>query len=449
MRLTLSLLLVITALTMRVASDQTANASYLALAAFALFGRAEAIQALGLSWLFSMLSLGVAPEASDASIGRFEVMAAAAVSVLLRSDVARGSMRVRWPVLATLLLGAFFVLHSVLFSTIPSISILKAVSWTVSTATLLAAWSSLATRDRSRLEMRLFGCLAGVLILSLPLLALNIGYLRNGTGFQGILGHPQVFGPSMALLAAWLSGNLMRQPKPSWGWLLILGGAMALVLASEARTAGLALLAGVPAAVLLSILCSHRRVREIVPGLASSRLLMAFLLVGVAFLNFGSALADRLRDFVQKRRDSASILEAYESSRGRLISSMASNIEHSPLQGIGFGIASEPSSMVVKRDPWLGLPVGATIEKGVMPLAVLEELGIPGFLAVAAWVFMLLRRAGRGGIVSAAVLCTALFTNMGESTLLSPGGMGLLILILISWAGTARGEPHSTNSEHA
>lgn len=81
----------------------------------------QTIHALGLPWLFAMLSPGIASEASMAVVGRYVVIFAAALSALL----------------------------------------------------------------------------------SLPLLVHPLGYLRNGTGFQVILNHPQVFGPTMALLCAW------------------------------------------------------------------------------------------------------------------------------------------------------------------------------------------------------------------------------------------------------
>jgi hypothetical protein len=71
-----------------------------------------------------------------------------------------------------------------------------------------------------------------------------------------------------------------------------------------------------------------------------------------------------------------------------------------------------------------------------MPLAILEEVGIFGAGAVLAWLYVLTRGAARRGIAASVVFWTALVTNMGESTLFSPGGLGLLMLILIAWAST-------------
>ena len=112
---------------------------------------------------------------------------------------------------------------------------------------------------------------------------------------------------------------------------------------------------------------------------------------------------------------------------------MWENIQEKPFFGIGFGVASNIQEMNIKRDPLLGLPIGAAVEKGVLPLAVLEEVGLVGFSVVFAWLFSLLRRWGRGGVMSVSVGLTALLLNMGEATFFSPGGMGLLSLVLIGW----------------
>lgn len=90
--------------------------------------------------------------------------------------------------------------------------------------------------------------------------------------------------------------------------------------------------------------------------------------------------------------------------------------------------------MEVKRDPVLGLPTGASIEKGVAPLMVLEEVGVLGALFVALWLLRLLRSAARSGLAPFAVCMTVLLLNMGEATLFSAGGMGLLPMILLGWA---------------
>jgi hypothetical protein len=430
-------LFILVLLGLRLASGATANAAFFLLAGYALTGRAQAIQALALSWLFSMLSDGVAPEASQAALGRYAVLAGALISVLLRS------VRIRqqgWPmgrlVLLTLLMGAGMVVHALLFSEVRDVSVLKAVSWTMAVTTLLSAWAGLDGQARERLERQLFGGLMVVMLVSLPLLVTNLGYLRNGTGFQGVLNHPQAFGPTVALLAAWLGSRIVAEPRPPWRWVVVFALALVLIVLSEARTAGLGLLLGLGLAAITGRMLARRKLRDYLPGLRSRRVQFVFGVGLLLVIATGPYLAPRLADFLAKRGESSSLAEAYNRSRGAKIDEMLANIREHPLRGIGFGVASDPLTMEVKRDPLLGLPLGASIEKGVVFLAAWEELGLLGFFVVLGWIWLLVLRAARNGMRPLAVCLTALLMNFGEATLFSPSGMGMLSLILISWAVT-------------
>lgn len=431
-----SLAYVAIALAARLATESTANASFLLLAVYALFGRGPAIQAIALSWLFLMLSPGIGAEAPGGSVGRYVVLVAAASSVLARSRMFHDGARVRRITMITALLGVFFVVHALLFSLVVDVSVLKAVSWTLATATLFAAWASLEAEERSLLSRQIFGGLVVLMVVSLPLLALPVGYLVNGTGFQGVLNHPQVFGSTMALLGAWAASRTLGRRQPPWSAVALASSCLALVLLSEARTAGFALVLGVGCAAVLAPIVPGRSARAVLPGLRSKRVYLVGGAVLVGVVLAGPRLEGVVTNFISKsgRAGVSSLFAAYDRSRGEMTEAMWSNIQKKPFQGIGFGIALDPTSMDIKRDPVFGLPTGASIEKGVLPLAVLEEVGIIGFAAVAAWVLFILRRSSTGGISPFAVVLTALLLNMGESTLFSPGGMGLLPLVLIGWA---------------
>lgn len=427
---------VVSLVVMRIASTPTANLSFFLLAAYALFGRAQAIQALALSWLFTMFNPGIAAETTAVAVGRYAVLLAATASVFLRSWRFRNRIKVRPATLATLLLGLFFVVHSLLFSPMVDVSILKAVSWTLAMSTLIAAWAGLSVGDRDTVVQFIFGGLILVMLVSLPLLLLPVGYLRNGTGFQGVLNHPQAFGPTMALLGAWAAGHLLGEKRPAWLQIALTGICLVLVVLSETRTAGLALLLGLGLAVLLTPGFAGVPIRVALPGLRSKRTFLVAALAIAGVVVAGAKLESAVTNFISKsgRAEAGTLLAAYEGSRGMLIERMWSNITAKPLQGIGFGVASDPLMMEIERDPVFGLPVGAPVEKGVLPVAVLEEVGVIGFFAVFLWVFMLMRRSARGGFVPVAVGLTALLMNMGETTLFSPGGMGMLSLILFGWA---------------
>jgi hypothetical protein len=434
--------LVITiAILFREVSAQTAAMSYFIIAGYALLGRAQAIQALALSWFFTTLNPGLAPQVPYLFVLRYLVLGAAAASVLFRSHFLFYFKPKSAMVKAVVFLSTFFVAHSVLFSPIISVSILKAVSWAIAMGTLFAAWAGLASEERNTLSHFLFKCLIAIMITSVPLLLVpQIGYLRNGSGFQGILSHPQAFGPAMALLGAWTASRLFVYKRPPWSYVALALTCMILVVLSEARTAGVAMVAGIGISFGLSPVIAKTPIRKMLPGLISRR---GHIVIGMGLIGLIMAVpvlnqvADR---FISKGTQASSIVAAYEVSRGALIDRMWENIRAQPFQGIGFGIASNPAYMDVERDPIFHLPVSASVEKGVMPLAVLEETGIFGFIAVTIWIWMLLRKSAYGGAGPLAVTTTALLMNMGESTLFSPGGMGLLSMVLIGWAG-ASGDP--------
>lgn len=435
-----SSLVLFVALAMRVLSTPTANLSFLLLAGYATLGRAQAIQALALSWFFSMLSPGIAAEATLGAVGRYAVIAGAVLSVLLRSGLLEGRLSVRWPVAATMLLGGFLVTHSLLVSPLPDVSILKAIAWTAVMATLLSAWHGLAVQERESLIRQIFNGLVVVLVVSLPFLLHPLGYLRNGTGFQGVLNHPQAFGPTMALLGAWAASRMFAERRPAWSNILLVGVCMLLVLVSEARTAGLALVLSLTISFVAAPALAGKRLRRILPGLRSRRVGSVFGIVAMAGIVMASNVTATVEHYISKSGragEVSSLLAAYGRSRGGLMDEMWLNISEKPLIGIGFGMASNPDEMQVKRDALLGLPLSASIEKGVLPLAVLEELGMFGFLLVCSWMWMLIHRSANGGITPLAITCTALLLNMGEFMFFSPGGMGLLMLVVVGWAASS------------
>lgn len=420
---------------LRLSSAETANASYLLIAAFSLLGRTQAIQALALSWLFTMLNPALAPEASGASIGRYLVIFAAALSVGWRGLASGSGFSIKKLSLLTLYLGLFMLVHSLLFSAVVDVSVLKVVSWAVVVLTLLSAWQGLAAEQRLALLDQLHWGLVWLLLLSVPLLAIpGIGYFRNGTGFQGLLNHPQAFGPTVALVGVLVGGRMLGDQKPAWRDIALLGLCLVLVVLSEARTAGIAMVLGLVGSALLSPGFAGVSRRRMLPGLRSRRFQAVALVAVLGVVLAGPLLAGKISSYLFKRSDTSSLLAAADASRGALVQKMFENIKKNPWTGIGFGIASEPAYMEVERDPFLGLPLSALVEKGVMPIAVVEELGVFGALAVLGWVWVVLRRGARSGVPQFAVLITLLLVNFGESMFFSVGGMGMLLLVLLTGA---------------
>jgi hypothetical protein len=428
-----TLCMVFIAIILRMASTPTANLSYIFIAIYALLGRAPAIRALALSWVFTMINTGIVPDANYGTIGRYVVIAAAALSVMLQNFDYKQGM-INGLSFLTWIISGFLLIHSLMFSSIIDVSILKVLSWSVVILTLLSAWQGLTNLERLKLFNQLQGALIMIILLSVPFLIIpNIGYQRNETGFQGLLNHPQAFGPMVALVGALIGGRILGERKPLWRDIAMLGFCVVLVVLSEARTAGLAMVGGLICTVFLSPLFADLSRKKILPGL-SSRRVQAAGMVGVAAIFVAGPF---FTSYLYKRTDATSLIEAADASRGFLVQMMFENIVEKPLTGIGFGIASDPASMEIERDPLIGLPLGAPIEKGVMPLAVLEELGVFGAVLVLFWIIAVIRRGARAGAPQFAVLMTLLLVNLGESMFFSVGGMGMLLLIMLTGAVTS------------
>ena len=438
---------VVVALALRVSSTATADLAYVLVAAYALSGRAQAIQSLAISWLLTNISPGIAPPASMAGLLRFVILFCAAISVFIHGGWSLRRRHAKVFVRITIMLGLFIMVHSLVFSPLPDVSILKALSWTTAMATIIVAWLGLSEQVREQISRQIFGGLIVILMVSLPLVMSPLGFLRNGTGFQGIFNHPQVFGSVMTLLGAWAAAQIFGKAKPRWWSVVLTGLCVTMILMSEARTAGLALVLGVGFSLMLSPFFAGTTLARMAPGLRSSRV---WSIVGVALIAgivMAPTISQKIHHYITKsgRAEVGSLTEAYQDSRGGGIELMLHNFLEHPVTGIGFGVASIPETMVVRRDPVFGMPLSASVEKGVTPVAVLEELGIPGAFLVALWVVTLLKGSARSGLAPFAVCLSVLFLNFGEATLFSTGGAGLLSLILLGWAfagGQANSREH-------
>ena len=108
-------------------------------------------------------------------------------------------------------------------------------------------------------------------------------------------------------------------------------------------------------------------------------LIILFLFVPI-ILHFDTRLYELIISYMTKTEqfNIKSIFVAYKISREVLYEPMISNILENTIFGIGFGIASDPLSM--NTIYFNSIPISAPIEKGVLPLAIIEEIGFFGLI---------------------------------------------------------------------
>ena len=109
------------------------------------------------------------------------------------------------------------------------------------------------------------------------------------------------------------------------------------------------------------------------------------------------------------------------------------NFYESPLVGIGFGVPSD-FGRFGSVETVGGIPLSASIEKGFMPTAMLEEVGIIGTGLVLIFLGLISFPIVQwGGIAINWMYWTALLMNGGAAVFFSVGGLGIIMWIVVGF----------------
>jgi hypothetical protein len=415
-------------------NPSTAEISFFIIAGYALLGKQQALQALVLLFLFTALNDEIAPSVEFVSLLRYVVIFSAFFSIFLRANFLKYNLTA----LYTLCFAVFIIIHSMFFSSVIEVSVLKLISWTIVMITLLKAWGELNELEYDRMKKWVARFILFILLSSLPFLLIpEVGYEKNNIGFQGVLNHPQAFGVLAALSAATFSGYFFeKRNKSLWSLISILFLILWLIFLSKARSAMLSFSFSLFIALLFFFLNPFKK--KFYLGIFKYKSLFFIILLFLIFLIFYLLLISETTNFINNfitknnNEEFDSLFKIYLQSRNVLIEPMIENINKNFITGIGFGIASDPLSMNIQLDPFLKLPIGAAVEKGTIYIAILEELGIFGFILFVMWVFILFYKVGIYSLGSMIILITILLINIGEAVLFSIGGIGLPVLILLT-----------------
>jgi hypothetical protein len=424
---------------LRVASSPTSALAYLVICAWALTGRRQAIVSLFLCWLFNMISHSFGGAPLYAAQLRFVVFFCCAFSVFLHGPSRSSTTKVRSLLAVTIPILLLIILHSVAFSFIIDVSLLKAIMFAVVFLTALCGWAWMAPAERHLAIQTIFGGLMLVVLVGLPLRLIGRGNMGHTGFFCGPIYHSQVMGIIAAIVTAGLTAQCLTIRPLRWWRVLFLGVSLIEVYWSGARVAAMAMAGGIAIGFMVQMLSSVLFVKGENPRIVVARLGAASLLFVALLIFAGREVGGGLRQFILKynEKEDTSLLEQGLSTRQGLIDMMMANIRDYPLTGIGFGVGSLPQLRNnIVRDPILGIPLMATVEKGVLPIVILEEFGIPLGVLVYLWMGVLMFCATRGGIVPLTIFMASMLTNLAESAFFAPGGAGLLTIILTGWAVT-------------
>lgn len=323
-------------------------------------------------------------------------------------------------------------------SLVLSISLMKATVLLVGVTTVFIAVAALVEgRSSGGSVARLLEIsFIAVTLASLPLLAWpDVGFARNGTGFQSIVNQPQAFAVVYSPLVAWYVAFALidRQRTDLLGVLLAVLG-VAIVVSTDSRTGLAAVIIGLLGAILAGAIRSGKYAKRGLLFLAGVAVVIA-IVVKV----FGSAAMDWLIAFAVKSEEGELSVESAFSSRAILIQLGWTNFLQNPILGIGFGMPSLPSALTVAAVGPMGIPLSVPIEKGNGFLQILEETGIVGAAVMLIFFFKFGRAAAQTGYGSTVALWAgALAVNLGEAVLLSLGGVGLVtwLYMVLATVGT-------------
>lgn len=410
-----------------VASGPTSDVVQLGLLAWALRGPAAAIQSLSLFVVVRGFNPSLAAQGSLGGTLAWALPVLVSARLLPMASV----QCLRWlvPLWAFCVVAA---LCSVLGSPALAVSLMKVSTLAVVASAILVGCLRLSQAETRQLGTWLWTLAAVVAVLSIALLVRpSIAHLPNSALLNGILNQSQALGAFMAPFAAaslvqWL---LARRAATTLRF-AIWGAILACTLLTLSRTAAIAVVLGMSLA-LVGGASGDRRTSSADLGRAIG--IVAALAFGLLVLELATgSVLHGLSSFALKG-GSSTLEESFQASRGGLVSNQWHNFLSSPVFGHGFGVFADGEFPAGIR-MFMGIPVSAPVEKGVLPTAVLEETGLLGFAAFAYLVYTLVaavwRRAPHAVV---AMLIACLFVNLGEAILLSPGGFGLHVWLLIGW----------------
>ena len=405
---------------------------YLCISIYSFKGSAQAIHALTISWLLNYLNPGIFPQAGYISNIKWIVLLIALATVIREIKIYK--IRRITQIKLLLIFSSVLIGLSLINSYAITVSILKIIQFTIGCIVILCGYAVCRVKNADLVSW-FFNFFFFITIFSLLFFTTNIGFLKNGRGFQGIFNHPQAYGVFLAPMLAWVTATYLMTQKKSPAMLVVIVAGWFSLFATQARTGLLSIILALITTSLLMLFRSQQQKKKFVRTILNSASIGCYSLVVIFMVINFDLLYMKMADFLVKHERELSLVEGFEKSRGFLVGRSMQNFQENPLAGIGFGIASDPEKFVVTVDNTFGLPTGAAVEKGFLPSALLEETGIIGTVFFLMFLFTLVKPVVKNvSAPMAALFFSCFFVNFGEMVFFSFGGNGLYIWLLMGMA---------------
>jgi len=247
--------------------------------------------------------------------------------------------------------------------------------------------------------------------------------------FNGVTWHSQELGTIMAILNAYLlSDYLCNFQRKNRLYQLLLACIPILIYKSSSRTALFTYFLSIGVTVFF-----FHREKHVTQGKKSRVMTNMFLLglIAAFVIVLTPGVGNRFEAFLRKSKDvesidkSRSITEDVTFSRMGLIEKGLVNFRKSPVIGNGFQVSEEMQELSKEKT---GLILTAPIEKGVLPVMVLEEGGVVGAIIFLAFLIAVYVRCSNLRLTCFLSTFTVfIILNFGEASFFSStGGGGLM-----------------------
>lgn len=319
------------------------------------------------------------------------------------------------------LIFLFFITPSVFFSQFFYVSLLKFLPYFIGVLMLSFLSAKITLISDSKKEWLLNTIVSinrFVILTSIILFFLGLGFPRNETGFAGFFNHPQTFGVYLLffLLFEFFKIEGQRFNFYSYGFIFTI---FIMSYMTESR-----LSLGSSLVLLLFYLYFSGRVNFSKKVIATLSIIFTCTFMYESLINLSS-------DVLSKRgRAQSQGLEALSDSRMKFVEASFNNFADNPIVGIGFQVSNGKYGhfpMDLTPSSYFGLPLDASVEKGVFWSALIEETGIIGFFAFLS--FLLLTLWLHKKPFSRLFFIGIVLIGMGESFFFSIGGVGFYVWV--------------------
>ncbi|WP_283597467.1 O-antigen ligase family protein [Enterococcus faecium] len=292
-------------------------------------------------------------------------------------------------------------------SSLPIVSIFKLLLFAVVYAGIISGVSD--TIERFDIFNWILKWLKLIMIGSLFSYLSPISYLMNGTGFQGLLNQPNMFGIVTVLFIAMLLGHEKKK-----GNIFFFVSALFMLITSDSRTSLISIVV-----VLLLFFLDRSKIK-----ITKSKV-MIFSFSAALLLLFYNSIADNITEFLVSYIAKGQTLDNVLYSRQGQVNSLLYNFQQRPLLGNGFSVPVLPFRSY-------GLSLDYTVEPGNIILAVLSFSGIIGFL-IFIWHLSEVLVFNKYNLRNKIYLFVSVFMiNLGEMVFFSSNNIGIFCYFMLA-----------------